>query len=470
MWESLDSFWREKTAPSTRLLVEGHAQAAALAHANVMAKLQHVVRGQSIETLEDGMRLPWLPLILYRSALVEQSVVLYGDGWEYADPPQILYGDPGAVSRTLLTFERPFIDIPYFCDSINHTTVVIDPSQFIWNRRMSRVEFSIDPFDILPVQQDDQQQEFVLLWMRNPVVDIQQPFRQVGWPLRYRRNAGDRTYTQTVKRLWESVLLGPSLNRLQRGLLDATGMAYARTEGWVVDVVNNGVQTLVVDSNGEVYTENRGNSLPLVSNGDKLMPGNPIFDAVQFWEYPETESIPYDRLPGFIFNLPLSTGSTATLAVSNTSTEWSFDALRSSPYRFDIGGDPQDVEQFWTDLDATGVDLGTELSLSPGDTVNPFVFFVQHVLRSNLFVATVDLNAVARRPAALWDRLQPFLPATTNHLLQQTVGMFDDRYPLEDETSDSVTYGYNHDAATEVISVSGTDLTYFDYMPMVSIS
>jgi len=97
---------------------------------------------------------------------------------------------------------------------------------------------------------------------------------------------------------------------------------------------------------------------------------------------------------------------------------------------------------------------------------------ITDLLHNSLFVASVQLSDMPLDPGSFHDRARLLLPQDTLFVLQQLVDDQADVYDLGTETSDSVEYGYNTTITTEVISVpgSGTDLTYFDYTPLVVIS
>lgn len=486
-WELLDSFWRQETQQDTRDLVHYQAWATLLCELNVHARAQHFLKAQTVPVNDTGtwqestLNIPWFPIVLYRDRLVNQSFVLYGGGFLYDTPPEILYGEESGVPRFLLPLQRPWRSISNFCDAVTTTKVVIDQSQFEFNPLTGEVVFSVDPFTLITAKTDTDGREYIVLWTRNPEIDLNVPFDWTGWVVKYDRVSLDR-YAESLKYIWELVLLGPSLGRYKEGMMTSMGFPFAARNGQIEWVTNDGYQLLISDGQ-EVYKAIDADVNATVVGGDLVQVGDPLTDGVTFMEYPQVMSATFDDIPGLAIDVPLSTGVVAKLIFANTAVEWTYEAGRPSEFRFPVGGAPSEIEQFWVDVDtfatANGIDFQTIFSLSipvspgpTGDAVNPMQRIIEDLLHNSVFVVSVELADMPFNPGGFHDRARQLLPYDVLIVLQQHVGDVSDAYDLGANTSETVTAGYNIDAPIETISVSGsgTDLTYFDYVPLVVTS
>lgn len=492
-WELLDSFWRAETDTDTRDLVHYQAWAALLAELNVHARAQHFLRAQTVPdngsgfTQEAFLSLPWFPIILFEDRIIQESTVQYGDGYIYSPIPDIVYGQQTGDPDYLVVFSRPFRELTMFCDAVTNTSVVIDQSQFSYDAESAQIVFDENPFSLITPRLDQGSgRSYIVLWARNPKVDLDVPFDWTGWVVKYDR-LNIPTYLASLKQIWEMVLLGPSIGRYKKGLTAACGFPYALRDGEIEWVTTDGSQLLISDGE-EVYKADAATVSAVVTGGDTVVDGQPLTDGVKFLEYPDTLSATFAELPGLVIKVPLSTGVSAKLSFANIATEWTYDSLATPAFQFPVGGDTAEVQQFWVDVNtyavANGIDLQTVYGLSipggatpgipepTGDAVNPMTRIIQDLLHNSLFVASVDLANLPAAPGGFHDRARLLLPKDVLIVLHQFVGAVSDAYDLDANTTDSVSYGYHTTATTETISVpgGGTDLTYYDYVPLVVIS
>ncbi len=468
-WVRLDSFWRQNVTPTTQELLHFQSWASLLLELNVHARSKYFVSGQTVPTLEPWLTLPWYPIILYRDRLSDVSFVLYGEPYEYSPVPEIYYGQAGDPQYV---YPLPYqvVDVPEIVDQVVSPTVALDKSQYVFDQETGKLTFLVDPFDLFPVKVDQGSgREYTILWTRNILIDLNMPFDQVGWVVKY--DVQHRlSYVAGLKALWELVLHGPSIGRYQRGLMAALELPYALTPETVTGVTDDGWQWIITTAT-TVYTVRKDDATPIVAGGDELLIGQPLTDGVTFLEYEDVLTVSADILPGLVLKVPLSTGVSAELSFINVLTDWTYDALRPSPWRFPIGGDTAQVEQFWVDSEAfataNGVDLEATYGLLSSTDVNPMITIVTDLLQNSLYVAALDLRTIPRNPGAFHDRARRLLPPDMFLVLQQEVA--DDLEALYDTVAidQTITYGYNAAVPTEVISVSGTDLTYNDLTPLV---
>lgn len=468
VWLALDSFWRTRTTSDTHDLVKFETYAQTLLELNILAKSNNYISAQTVPVIEDFLRIPWYPVILFQDRLIDQSLVLYGDGYIYDPLPEIVYGQQG-LPRFLYPMSEPLVSATEICDAITDTTVVLDQTQFSYDALQQRFVFGTDPFTLIAPKTDaGSGRQYIVLWLRNPQFDLGVPFDWAGWVVKYERSG--ENYAATLQSIWELVILGPSVERYQQGLLRAAGLPYVSVGGEIVRRVENDGFRHLISTDTMTYGAPL-TVVPIVDQGDVLVHGAPLTDGIKFLDYEAVLTAADTTIPGLLLKIPLSTGTVAELSFANVDVVWTYDALRPSPWRFPVGGDPTDVEQFWIDVDAfavaNSIDFQTIYGL-PGP-VNPMKRVVQDLLQNSLYVASLRLSEMPDVFGGFSDRARLLLPMDVLLVLQQFLDDISDAYDLGAETSDVLGYGYHAAVPTEVISVpgNGTDLTYYDYTPLV---
>ena len=470
VWRELDSFWRTHTAPTTRDVVRVQTIAQYLAAANLAESAALERRLQLITPEMRGYRPLFFPLVVYRHMLNDLSYVLLDSGLLIDSPPEFLIGEPGAPR-----FEAPcpadLRTVGTVTDAVFSPRVVLGPHD-IWVEN-GKLRFTRDPFDIFTPQTDNTGSEFVLLWLRRPLMSSESLALQVGWLLRMKEKGA--LYTDVLRPLYDLVALGFSLGRYRDGVAAALGYSFAAGGETVVEVTDDGYRRLVI-TDRNVYAAPLSAAV-LVAPGDQPSAGSSLTDCVQIFEGAPLLDADVYALPGLALTVNLSTGYPVGIVVANLATEWSYAPGRPSPWRFPVGGTPIDVEQYWVDVAARnaelGVDFETVFALDPLGTnpVNPMRFVLTEVLAANVVVTSVRLSEDTPI-TPFFDRIGQLMPAGTLFVLQQA---------LPEEVGDGidtstfanvVSAHYNVTADTDVISVpgSGTDLTYTDLSPLVVIS
>ena len=468
LWLLLDSFWSHRTVPTTTSLVRYLTYGMLTCFLDNYVRCRHFQSAYDIQTLETYLRLPWVPIIIYEDELLERSFVAYGEGYIYDPVPQIFYGQSGPVTRWVYPVSDDIVSVDAFTDAIVDSSYWAATSSAVIDRRRSEIQFLYNPFTSVAAKTAaGNGRRYIVLWARNLVIDLKVPFDQVGWVVQYQANNSEH-YRRSLKQLWKLVLNGPSLKTYLAGINAALGLPLAEAGGTVRAIQSDGGQRLVI-TDTEVY---RGAlSWPLsYLQGDQLQPDAPIFEVVKPFEYEALLTASAADVPGLLLNVPLSTGTTAQLGFKNEILAWDFQVGRPSEWRFPISGSPADVEQFWIDSDAYAVANGINLQVLFGlpAAVNPMKMVVEQLLKSKVVVFRVHLAMIpVSNPSGFHDRALELLSPGTLLVLQQDVGSFFDSYDLGSSTSETVGYGYHILAPTETISISGTDLTYFDYTPFV---
>ncbi len=466
VWKSLDSFWRDQVTAGTGNLVKFQSTATMLLELTVHARARYFLSGQTVPAIDPWLNLPWYPIVLYQDRLVDFSFVLYGDDYDYSDTPDIVYGQT-SEGRWIYPLPYEVIDVPEIADQVIAPTVVIDKTQMSFDQVTGRLVFLVDPFTLIPAKTDaGSGRQYIILWVRNLLLDLNMPFDQAGWPLKYQQ-LQRMSYAAGLKLINELAELGPSIDRYQRGLMASQGWPYALAAEQVTSVDDDDWQWIISTAN-RTYTVEKTMADPVVVGGDELTVGQPLTDGIEFFEYPATLEVTAAQLPGLVLQVPLSTGVVAVLTFANVETEWT---EVDDQWTFPVGGNAADVAQFWADVQtfATANSLDLETLYDLPAAVNPMYRIIEDLLQNSLFVASVDLAQIPQNPGTFADRARELLPQDILLVLQQDVGVFEDAINLETSTSGTVYYGYNAAPPTEIISISGggTDLTYFDLTPLV---
>jgi len=474
LWRALDSFWRHRTEPSTRDLVQYLSFANLLLYLNVRARSNHFVSMQNPSQMQKVLKQPWLPIVIFKDQLEEVDFIKYGDGFDYDDPPEFDYGDGTGTSTFRYPLDDNVFDVKELVDSVTETRFAFDASQFDFDRDKRELAFDIDPFTIVPSKTlQESGREYIVLWARNIEIDLEAPFRWNGFLARYSGITSEQ-YVESLKILWRLIIHGPNTRDFKSGLMAALGFPFAKEDGVIRRIDDDGHQLLI---STDETTHKASNSLSaVVQVGDEVEDGTPLTDGVKFFEYEETLLATDEELPALSMTVPLSTGKVVELLFRNFDTVWDFEAGRPSEWRFPISGEDPDIEQFWVDVDtfatANGIDLETTFGLP--DVINPMRMIIDQLLKNNLFVASLDNEDIpVSNPAGFADRARKLLLSPAQLIvIHQDVGSVSDAYDLGVNTSETVGFGYHALPSTEVISVpgSGTDLTFFDYAPMVATS
>ena len=201
----------------------------------------------------------------------------------------------------------------------------------------------------------------------------------------------------------------------------------------VVEVIETDAKHLLVITDKHVYRFNP-KAKPLVKVGDVIPRGTPLTDAVQYFECNR------GQVPAEIqaVNLPpsfLVEGYYAGVTFINKTVPLvvGSDGIFTT-VRFELGGWPLDVDKFWEDIHARGVQQGNTLAHlldrrtnKVGEPVasnlpaaiNPLQFLLSNVFRNHAFIVKVRLSAVgaAAAPFTYLRAVQQLIPPHTAMIL-----------------------------------------------------
>lgn len=469
LWLALDSFWRTTTGPRTNSFVHYLQYADTVELFNNVATGNNFLLAQDPRTLLPYVQLPWIPMVIYRDLLFEESAIRYGDAYVYGGP--IVYGQAGPTTRWVHPVDPGLVGIGGLADGVVNTTAWFDDSTVALNVTRQQLEFTDDPFTIVtPKIAAATGKEYIVLWIRNAQLDYNVPKDTWGWVIRY-DGLNTPEYSRSMDPLWQLVIQGPQIGTWETGLNIGVGLPVAERTGTVRGIVNDGFNDIVLtDADGYPFPQAL---TPAVIPGDTVIRGTPLTTAIHVWEYDAILAAPITDIPGLALMIPLSTGVAAELVFANILGAWTFDAFRPSPWRFTISGTPADVEQFWVDVDtyATANSINLQALFGLPAPVNPMMLVIEQLLKNNVVIASLQLADIqVPNPAAFPDRARFLLPPGALIILQQGVGSVADVLDLGVSASETIGYGYHVVPPTEIISVSATDLILSDYTPGVFLS
>jgi hypothetical protein len=213
-------------------------------------------------------------------------------------------------------------------------------------------------------------------------------------------------YRDFLNALWDAAVEGSSARAVQEAISAALDIPLAKGDE-IVEVVTTDRDSLLVITDANVYRF-VSTATPLVYVGDHVHAGMPLTDGLRFYEFNRGQVDPA-LLAVHLESAYLLEGYHSGLTFENKSvplvvgTDGMFTTVS-----FEIGGWPLDVEKFWDDLHARGVDAGLTLAqcldqrtnkvgeptaANLPTTINPLEFLVQNVLRNNFFAAQIRFSS-----------------------------------------------------------------------------
>jgi hypothetical protein len=463
LWLALDSFWRQYVVTKDADLVRYQTYATLITYLYTYSTSQHFIGAQAIQTIQPFAVIPFYPIVIYKDRLVNSSYYLYGDpGLVYGGG--INYGDQNGSA-----YKYPIIqNIKSFgcaVDSVVATRTVLDNASLSYDSSNGVITFKVDPFTILtPSVLASTDREYVIIWLKNVELDLNVPFDWLGWILEL-KDTSDQPYVDALKALHSLIEQGPSIAAFSYGLSAAAAFPVARESETVTDVVNDGWQRVIITDKNVYRAPIALNSV--VTPGEAIVANQPLTDGVKFYgDKYAISSASFSDIPGLAINIPLSTGQIAELFFPNQAHQWTYDVARPSPWRFPVGGESQDVEQFWIDCwsrqTSTAVFLSTIYGLippGPGPAVNPMQLVIGDLIENAIFIASVDMQNLGDNIAGFADRAKQLMPASSYVIIQQAVGNLTDSIALADVGSDSVVDGMHVGDPTDSLTGRSTDYT-----------
>jgi hypothetical protein len=458
-------------------VVRDLAAATAFNIAQTLDLADEIKRSVGIAELVDRRRVYAVPLRLRESELVSDlNAFTYGSGAVYGDGKIF-----GGITTASASFGIPegIASIGYIADSfIAETEVFIPGADFIL--RGNTLTLWRNPFETLSAQaktvyaaSGEAIDRELVLWAIDTEVWDRLAESMYGLIVGI-ADSGERGYAAVVGELWKAIVGGPSVAAVYNVLCAAAGVPLA-TATEVVRSIEATATGVVVVTDTTVY-RGHATATPLVSVGDTVTSGSPVFDTVVIRDLVRTDS-DLTGIPALTFHVDTAAGH---VVVGFPNTEVAVRAVGSG-YVFDIAGTDDDVTAFWAEVrrkEAAGAPtleslLIAEFGAIPS-TINPLRYLVSHLFLANAVVITIrpqgflnDASLIAKASAVL----AGLIPARI--LLIQHSYLDDQFDTMGCSTAGTGAAFFDGMAASDRCRVGGaaapaTELAYSDLQPMLA--
>ena len=433
----------------------------------------------------------WLPLYLSKSAA--QDVDLYPLNY---GPNKALYGTPSVAP-----YDKQFV----YGDSLvsgSNTLYRLAPSnlqrmRLIVNRitdptvvLVNGVDFSLDmteglltiPFNVFndsristrsTYNADGSTDTEALLWTYSSDLDEDYLWMHYGYIFGVQAKS-QPSYLKFLKAVYDNHAGAPSSDTLLRMLSAAMDVPVAAGAETVERILTGRKRQIITDKN--VYTVNALADLT-VAVGDELVAGQSLTDTVQAidltyvsdglrvrdqenrdWlnDVPEGQTR-NPNISGLALDNKFMDGSYfASIFFPNREVPLQYMGITDNypEVRFEVGGFPADIEQFWTDVHARGVAQGKvlanylDLRAQPIDKprakdlptmINPLLFVLRHLLKYNMLFIKIrrGLGGDFELPSDILNGLHWTLPPHIAYIIftEIVVGIEEMTEPIWTETS-----------------------------------
>lgn len=465
LWYGLDSFWRDRLVTADAELVKYTTYASIAAYtALVRSASLAVSQGQVLTAPVSAVRVPWYPLVIFKDQYVLSSYRTYGSGDVYA-VGVTTYGQAG-TSKWRVGVDPAVVSIGSIVDKLTESLVAVDRSLFSFAD--STLTTTIDLFTLVSEKTDATSgRPYIVVWLKNVEIDYGVVQAGLGWLVKHQAPSGIR-YDASLRYLYECVALGATVGRVEALLNSAAGLPVVGTVEPVRRILDDGwLKHIVTDTTSYQFPNTLSST---VAVGTTLVPYSGVSAAIRVVAGSDVSALSSDNLPGIVQQVALSTGSVVRLSFKNGSTVWTYDALRPSPWRFPVGGEPADVEQFWVDCwarqQASGVLLSTVYGLTnPGSyAVNPMQVALTDVADNNVVAIIIDFAKCPASPVEALERVGSLLPRWPLLIVQMATAPMTDAIDIATPSVDpKVGYG---SSLTDVYAFGNL----VDYQPLVTVT
>lgn len=416
---AIGSFWSETYAGSGLVgsVLDARARLAAQTHLDMM----ELVASLSRFTVPIWHTRNWYPLALRASARGAGAAgPAYGGGAAY-DAAHAY----GAAESAAYRWALP--------DRLTAAAALLNrvsDASLVWTEGIDyaidrgTITFARDPFASPLIAQRDLVaadgtvvDRELTLWAYRGRFDRDTVYRQFGYVLRRKLRSG-AAYRDLVNALFDGLVRGPAQASVEAALAALCDVPLAREPVEVVErVVRDGRALRVVTDRHAYAFSPRAN--PLVAAGDVVRAGDPLVDALRFYELGRGEPPPADVVPVLALG-PGLRGSAfhqdLVFANADVPLEVTTDAEGWTRAEFAVSGLPGDVARFWDEVHARGKAAGKTLAMcldrreAPAGqptalalpaTVNPLQFLAANLFRDNLTIAVVRPGACGPDAAGL---------------------------------------------------------------------
>jgi hypothetical protein len=279
------------------------------------------------------------------------------------------------------------------------------------------IVFKDNPFDndLIPKQAIFENGVIVdreaVLWLFMADFDYDRIFRQFSYVvgLRLQSSEGFRDLMNTI---FDGIVDGPQLYQVERAFEAMTGIMLCQSDGEVVELIDSDSQNTIVATDKNIYKYELGANI-IVQPNEELYQGQEITDGLQVHEF--NAGITPDELEAIAMGKGfLAVGFLGDIVFENKDITLEVTEANDHPtgytyLKWGLGGFPLDVEAFFDQLHANGVQkdqtlamlldqrapenqIGQPTAFNLPSMINPLEFLVENVLRNNAFVVKVKVS------------------------------------------------------------------------------
>jgi hypothetical protein len=266
------------------------------------------------------------------------------------------------------------------------------------------------------------------LWAFRAKFDTEYLFEQFGYVLQLSADSSQR-YKDLINASFDALVEGTTARAVEQAFEAFTGVDLVKEEEETVELIRPEIGRILIVTDKHVY-QYRDTANVIVSVGQKVLQGDPLVDALAFFDFNRGQCPTPDEVPGLVFGRGyLIPGFFGDLVFENKETDLIVETDENgfTKVSWELGGFPGDVEKFFDELHERGLEDGQTLAQlldtrtnkvgEPGPsnlpvTINPLQFLCENVLRNNAYLVRLrssgfGLDAVGLNSAKLLRKLHP---------------------------------------------------------------
>lgn len=473
----LGSFWSRtySRADQVNSYAEGTALLAAQNHRNILETVAALSRFD-VPLYHTEL---WTPVVLRKSQRnsVLTSIARFDRTTELFNGALVF---DTAAEQPFFAYPRPekLVGAGQILDRLIAPTFALSENvDYAIDQERNAIVFVEDPFEQLALlkrgiyENGQLVDEEITLWAFQGQFDYEYVYTQFAYSLgiKLRTSSGAKEFMNAV--FSGLVNGGATAADLDLALAAITGVAVAREDGEVVEVLQRDAHGTLIVTDKHVYRFPE-DATPVVTIGAQLRAGAALVDSVEIVEL--TSGI----VPETITALALDSGFLSAcfygdLVFENKELPLIVDTAHPSGYtyvRFALGGFPADVARFFDELHARGISealvpvdpcvprrqrRGTlahvldERTNPDGEptasnlpaTINPLRFIAENVLRNNVFLVRIKGAALGQNRLGLYNmrHLRQLMPPQAAMIVIYEIGGIRDALDGEENVTDTAT-------------------------------
>lgn len=487
----LGSFWSRTYTRADQVgsYVEGAALFAAQSHRNLLEIAASLSR-YDVPLYHTEM---WQPFVLRKSQRnsAATNVALFDRTSEVFNGKLVF---DTAAATPYYAFPKPtqLVRAGHIFNKLTAPTLALSENvDYVFDAERNAVVFVADPFENPNVLKrgvytaGQLADEEIVLWAFMGEFDYEYVYNQFAYALGIKLST-----SQNAKDLMNAVFSGlvnggATSADLDLALSAITGVPFAKDDE-TVEVLRRDAHSALIITDKNVYRF-PDDVTPVVVEGQAIRAGAELVDSVQIVE------LTAGAVPSTVPALALDRGFLSAcfysdLVFENRPVPLEIDTAHPSGYtylRFGLGGFPSDVERFFDELHARGVELAEQVS-DPCDrrarrkgtlahmldrrtnpnseptaahlpaTVNPLQFIAENVLRNNVFLVRIKAAALGQNRLGLYNmrHLRQLLPPQTAMIVIYEIGGARDAFNGAENTYENTTTFVGMEEAADVVSAA----------------